>query len=167
MTGHKVTHIAFKWLWNSACQNKHKVFFWLLMHDRLSTRELLKRKNMALPSYFCVCCNLSVEESISHLFLHCMFARSCWSSIGLNIGQSDPFTTLKQLRNQLNVPFFMEVIILMCWGIWMQRNDFIFKGIQPSHQNCRHHFFKEFALVILRAKPRYKNSMLLWLEGLA
>ena len=27
LTGHIVTHIAFKWLRNSACQNKHKVFF--------------------------------------------------------------------------------------------------------------------------------------------
>ena len=42
LTGHRVTHIAFKWLWDSACQNKHKVFFWLLLHDRLSTRNCLK-----------------------------------------------------------------------------------------------------------------------------
>ena len=27
LTGHRVTHSAFKWLWDSACQNKHKVFF--------------------------------------------------------------------------------------------------------------------------------------------
>ena len=68
---------------------------------------------MALPSYFCVCFNLSVEESLTHLFLHCPFAQGCWSTIGLNVEQSNPFTTLDILRNQLNVPFFMEVIILM------------------------------------------------------
>ena len=27
LTGHRVTHVAFKRLWKSACQNKHKVFF--------------------------------------------------------------------------------------------------------------------------------------------
>jgi len=46
LIGHRVTHAAFKWLWKSACQNKHKVFFWLLLNDRLSTRELLRRRNM-------------------------------------------------------------------------------------------------------------------------
>jgi len=61
---------------------------------------------MALPSYFCVCFNLSVEESLTHLFLHCPFAQGCWSTIGLNVEQSNPFTTLDILRNQLNVPFF-------------------------------------------------------------
>ena len=30
---------AFKWLWKSSCQNKHKVFFWLLLKDRLA-REI-------------------------------------------------------------------------------------------------------------------------------
>jgi hypothetical protein len=57
LTGHRIIHPAFKWLWKSACQNKHKVFFWLLLKDRLSTRELLRRRNMFLPSYNCVCCN--------------------------------------------------------------------------------------------------------------
>lgn len=37
-------HPAFKWLWNSYCQPKRKFFFWLLLNDRLSTRELLRRK---------------------------------------------------------------------------------------------------------------------------
>ena len=72
---------------------------------------------MALPSYSCVCCNASVEESLAHLFLHCPFAQGCWSAIGLNVGILDPFIALESLRIQLNVPFFMEIIILMCWGI--------------------------------------------------
>ena len=56
LTGHRHTHPAFRWLWKSACQNKHKVFFfWLWLQDRLSTRGLLRRRNMILPSYLCVC----------------------------------------------------------------------------------------------------------------
>ena len=41
----------------------------------------------------------------------------------------------------------------------MQRNDFIFKGIQPSPNSCITNFKKEFALVILRAKSRHKVAM--------
>jgi hypothetical protein len=54
ITGHRVVHAAFKWLWKSACQNKHRVFFWLLLKDMLSTRELLRRKNifsLIIPVY--------------------------------------------------------------------------------------------------------------------
>lgn len=29
---------AYTWLWNSYCQPKQKVFFWLVLKDRLSTR---------------------------------------------------------------------------------------------------------------------------------
>jgi hypothetical protein len=41
----------FTWIWESSCQPKHKFFFWLLLHDRLNTRNLLRRKNCNLQSY--------------------------------------------------------------------------------------------------------------------
>jgi len=149
LTGHRLVHAAFIWLWKSACQNKHKVFFWLLLKDRLSTRELPRRRNMELPDYNCVHCNTPTEETLEHLFLHCPFAHNCWASINLFVGNSNPFVTLEQFRDQLNVPFFMDVIIVMSWCIWMQRNDLIFRGILPSQAACLRHFKSEFALVIL------------------
>ena len=59
----------------------------------------------------------------------------------------------------------MDIIIVMCWCIWMQRNDHIFKGIQPSVEAFLQHFREQFALVILRAKARFKDSMSSWLEA--
>jgi hypothetical protein len=53
LSGHLPALLVFSWLWKCSCQNKHKSFFWLLLKDRLSTRELLRR-NMELPSYNCV-----------------------------------------------------------------------------------------------------------------
>jgi hypothetical protein len=35
---------AITWLWKSCCHDKHKVFFWLLIHNRLNTRALLQMK---------------------------------------------------------------------------------------------------------------------------
>jgi hypothetical protein len=29
---------AISWLWKSCCQDKHRVFFWLLLHNKLNTR---------------------------------------------------------------------------------------------------------------------------------
>ena len=34
----------FLWIWESRCSNKLKVFTWLLLMDRLNTRNILKRK---------------------------------------------------------------------------------------------------------------------------
>lgn len=41
LIGHQQVHPVFKWLWKSRCQNKHKFFFWLILNDRLSTRNVL------------------------------------------------------------------------------------------------------------------------------
>ena len=138
-------HQGYTWLWKSSCQNKHKVFFWLLLKGRLSTRELLHRRNMQIQDYSCVFCPSTTDDSLEHLFIHCSFSRACWATIGLQVGDNGQFATLEQLKQQLGVPFFMDIIIL--------------KGIQPSYDACFMHFKKEFALVILRAKVRYKSQM--------
>jgi hypothetical protein len=56
LVGHRSVHPTFLWIWGSKCQMKHKVFFWLLLKDRLSTRDLLGRKNMILDTYSCELC---------------------------------------------------------------------------------------------------------------
>lgn len=45
--GHSIIHPTLKWLWKKQCQPKHKVFFWLLIMDRLSTRNLFKKEKHA------------------------------------------------------------------------------------------------------------------------
>jgi hypothetical protein len=165
LVGPRQVHPAYQWLWKSSVQKKHKVFFWLLLKDRLSTRNIFRRRNQALPSYECVLCNLHVEETLEHLFLHCHFARSCWASLHLSIPIGDPFIVLTSFRQQLHLPFSMDVIIIMSWSIWMARNNFIFNGLQPSLQLAKACFRKEFALVILRAKASLKYRMSLWQEA--
>lgn len=92
-------HPVFSWIWKSSCQHKHKVFFWLLIQDRLGTRNILRRKHMHLQSYLCVLCNENVEETVEHLFLHCAFASSCWNLIGLAVQQNhEPLQVLECFR---------------------------------------------------------------------
>jgi hypothetical protein len=43
LIGSRQVHQAFKWLWKTSVQKRHKVFFWLLLKDRLSTRNILRR----------------------------------------------------------------------------------------------------------------------------
>lgn len=141
LSGHLVLHPVYKWLWRLSCQNKHKVFFWLLIKDRLSTRELLKRKNMVLQYYNCILCNGLREESLCHLFLECPFAIQCWAWLSIQVDSSlNPFQILETFRDQLQVPFAMEIIIIMCWTIWKVRNDMVFRQLNPDFQAAKGFF---------------------------
>ena len=144
MAGHSEIDSAFSWLWKSYYQPKHKVFFWLLIKDRLSTRNLLTRRNMELESYNCQLCCLAVEESSDHLFLDCPFARQCWGIIGLDIPDNSSFPSVVSiLKDQLNSEFFMVAVILLSCTIWTARNKLMFEGLQWSSQDCRIFLNKE------------------------
>jgi hypothetical protein len=106
-----------------------------------------------------------VEEDVAHLFLQCALAKAAWEWLGLIVPQhQDPFSVLEDFKSQLNLPFFMEIVIIMCWSIWKVRNDLIFRGEAVSLEKCKAVFKKCFGLVILRAKKRYLPTISLWLE---
>ena len=168
LSGHCHPHPAFKWTWKSSCQRKHKVFFWLILKDRVSTRDLLKRKNMVLEDYNCILCNTSTAETLTHLFLHCPFATQCWAWLNVQVDHDlEPFQTLQSFRNQLAVPFFMEIIILMCWVIWKARNNLVFRQVNPLLVNTKEDFRKEVGLLMLRAKQSYSPRIDQWIANLA
>jgi hypothetical protein len=77
-------HPVYQWIWKSKCQMKHKVFFWLILKDRVSTRDLLRRREMNLDSYSSDMCILQRPETGVHLFLRCNFSKACWSSLGVS-----------------------------------------------------------------------------------
>jgi hypothetical protein len=77
ISGHSQVHLIFKWLWASKCQPKNKVFFWLLLQDKLNIRDRLRRRDMELESYTCENCILQRNETIYHLFLRCNFVKNC------------------------------------------------------------------------------------------
>jgi hypothetical protein len=97
LVGQRPTHPAFLWIWSSKCQMKHKVFFWLLLKDRLSTRELLRRKQMELDSYTCDLCLRGKMETVAHLFFRCTFAKACWNLIGVSVVTSRPILHIIKL----------------------------------------------------------------------
>ncbi|KAG0545165.1 hypothetical protein BDA96_02G338400 [Sorghum bicolor] len=69
-------------------------------------------------------CTLDHEETLEHLFLYCPFTNTCWLALNTQLFES--------FKQQLNVPFFMEIVILYCWSLWTVWNRLILDGIQPS-----------------------------------
>jgi hypothetical protein len=93
---------------------EHKVFFWLLLQNRLNTRAMLQRRHLVLDSYSCELCLRKVEESNRFLFFRCSFGKNCWMKIGVMVpGWLRP----ERLKRSLGVPFALEIIMIMSWCI--------------------------------------------------
>ena len=79
-------HQSYKWLWESKVTMKIKVFGWLLLSDRLNTRNMLKRRHYNIGTNFdCLMCAQHVEETVEHLFFIALSVRSAgdpWASYG-------------------------------------------------------------------------------------
>jgi hypothetical protein len=114
LIGHMPTHPMFTHLWSSKCQSKHKVFFWLLLHDKHNARDRLRRMHMALESYICENCILHKVESVYHIFLICNFVVRCWESIGIVTPRIlCPQRAVNHLTRQLRHNCSLEIIVLM------------------------------------------------------
>jgi hypothetical protein len=164
LVGTHQSHPLFSWLWKSKCQPKHKVFFWLLLKNRLNTRSFLRRRSMPLDSFTCDNCILQIEETVIHLFFRCNFARICWLLLGfIPPRTTDLLHTLMRIRRRLQVPWRLETIIIMTWYIWRSRNNWILNEIPPSVIECKAMFRNEISLLCHRVKPNLKKKISIWL----
>lgn len=148
---------VFTWIWKTKCNMKWKVFAWLLMVDRVNTRNMLKRRQFALANddYSCMLCSTPPEETLVHLFYQCPFACACWSSLGIAWPASvDHFEIMHAGKRAWQGPMFMEVFIVAAWGIWKERNDKLFRGIPPSLHSWKARFKEDFGLLVHRSPQR-------------
>ena len=73
--------------------------------DKLSTREVLRRRNLVLEDYGCAVCGTGLEETVEHLFLKCPFTIQCWGSLNLNsVINLQHLQILEFFRTRLQVP---------------------------------------------------------------
>jgi zinc-binding in reverse transcriptase len=61
--------------WNLFIPLKVKVFMWLVMHNRILTRDNLRRGGW-VGDLQCTMC--TEQESISHLFFNCHIVKQVW-----------------------------------------------------------------------------------------
>jgi hypothetical protein len=84
---HVVVDPQFQWIWKSRCNMKIKMFSWLLLSDRVNTKDLLQRRHWNVTEdYSCVLCPGKIHEDQDHLFFNCMFSRRVWSYLQIQWG---------------------------------------------------------------------------------
>lgn len=165
LIGPSKTHHIFRTLWKCSSRPRHKFFLWLLLHDRVNTRNLLHRKSMHLDSYNCVLCSENVEETLSHLCWDCTFALSCWNHILPNRNRGiSSFDEICLRMQALHSDIALEIIQMSCWSIWSVRNDKIFQQA-PAHLNgWIFHLSEGMKSVEIRAKPIKAQRIKDWTE---
>lgn len=125
--------------------SKVKVFTYLLMQERILTRDVLQRKGIHCQLE-CVMCNLGIVETAVHLICHCRYAKWVWSVIASKWGMvimqplalvPEP-TSVQDIwkaawrnfkrRNNVSKKVWAVRFMAVCWNLWLQRNELIFRG---------------------------------------
>ena len=129
-----------KELWQTKAPPKIKMFFWLALHRRLWTAERRKRHGLQINDD-CALCDQHAE-TVSHLFLACIFARQVWFGVLDRLQMVDLMPSGDHelgdwwidLRKRLDVDsrgLFDSLLLLISWRLWKERNARVF-GRAPS-----------------------------------
>jgi hypothetical protein len=117
-------------IWNTCNIPRQKFFAWLMLHNRLNTKDMMIKKNFYVEFSDCIICEEWPVESNMHLFFECSFSQSFWWAIGMEWNSDmDLYSMIADAKNRYSHNFIMEILITGCWSIWEQRNDAIFRGI--------------------------------------
>jgi hypothetical protein len=128
------TSATFRLVWKSKVTPRVKLFAWLILLDRLNTKNMLARRNFNVQSNsLCVLCDDGNEETMHHLFFECRFAKQCWDKLGVNwVIEDDLPKRIECSRQMAGLPFFMEIFLIATWELWKIRNRLVFDGIQAT-----------------------------------
>ena len=147
-------HPAFSLLWHSRCIMRIKVFGWLLMVDRLNTRDMLKRRHFDIgDDHSCLLCGNHDEETVDHMIFTCTFSQACWRKLGISW---PPFTCriqlLQQAKHSWGRPLFFETFLVAAWSHWKERNNKHFRRITPTVGGWLNRFKEDFGLLQHRTR---------------
>ena len=119
---------------------KITTFIWKLLHDSLPVLTNLIRRGIQKTSR-CLICDEG-EETMSHMFLQCPFARAVWygSSLGIRTSELNHPSVKQWLLSHVtntNMPIqtkqsSLQSIFTILWTIWIHRNLILHNGKTPN-----------------------------------
>lgn len=160
-------HPIYKVIWKSRCTPRVKFFAWLVLVDRLNTKDMLQRRHLNIQdSPVCVMCDSGELETIEHLFFDCIFAQECWLKLGITWNSAlELFDRFMQARSSHTTPFFAEVVMIAAWELWKLRNDRVFNRQDPTLVFWFSNFKSQCLLQPVRFKDDLRSSFYVWLDA--
>jgi hypothetical protein len=137
---------VFERIWSSPAPSKIIAFSWQLLHNRIPTRDNLRRCGVIGDDNLtaCVVCS-GVKKSSIHLFLHCPFAFRIWVEICRWLGVILVMPATLHCffeyfsgfaRSKKGQKGFGLVWHTTIWLIWKFRNDIIFNNVVKNALDC-------------------------------
>ncbi|KAL9688212.1 hypothetical protein QQ045_032630 [Rhodiola kirilowii] len=123
-------------VWNSFNAPRDSVNAWLACHDRLMTKDRIRRMGGNIdPS--CVLCG-NAEESRDHLFFTCPIAAELWNEglkyVGVNNGPSQWHLLIpwfkRRRQGTLQTRFIAAAATRTMYTIWSLRNKKLFENVE-------------------------------------
>ena len=101
---------VYSWIWESKVMLRIKVFAWLLVSDRLNTRDMLRRRHWNVTEELhCVMCPTHETEDWMHLFFHCSFSMRVWNYLQIQWEDGGSFEEVfKSARSRFRQPFLLK-----------------------------------------------------------
>ena len=149
------------WIWKSSCTMKIKVFTWMLIMDRLNTKDMVERRHWHLEDGVnCVLCPVQARETRDHLFFNCNFSIRVWNYLQIDWSSGDLMSAMvSNASRSFRKPFLTEVVFIACWNIWIIRNE------RAGFNKWRSAFIHD-SLMQYRVKAAYKDDLLRWISFL-
>ena len=109
-----------------------KFFGWLMVQNRIQTRENMLKKN-CLDNDSCEVCGSGVE-SAAHLIAGCPFSAGFWSQVGIELDEDD-VASLWNVRPpaHISTTHFNAFLLLCCWRLWKHRHDVVFRSLSSCY----------------------------------
>jgi hypothetical protein len=127
----------YKMIWRMKIPLKVKAFIWLIVKDRILTKNNLAKKGWK-GSILCEFCG--GNESINHLFFECPLARFNWSVASCALGiERNPENFYDLCQNWLQEFFGVDRVVVMLgttallWNLWKTRNSSCFQRKMPNN----------------------------------
>jgi hypothetical protein len=132
----KKVNFPYKSMWTLKLPLRIKVFCWLVIKNRILTKENLKKKGWKKVELREFCDDHETEE---HLFFLCPLAKYIWNVVSVSLGISKiPECFVDLYRDWFNMYSGRDrkaVIVgsvAVVWTIWKTRNKSCFQKIRPG-----------------------------------
>ena len=148
---------------------KIKVFGWLLLQDRLNTRDMLRRRHYDIGDDFtCLLCGQNTEETLEHMTFTCQLSERYWAKLRIDWPDfQNRFAALQNAQPNWPNPFFFEVFFTAAWSLWKERNNKHFRGVAPSIASWFHRFKEDMGLLEHRVKVGRRAALLSYCDTLS
>ncbi|XP_050221025.1 uncharacterized protein LOC126671302 [Mercurialis annua] len=154
--------VQFKFCWKSEAPPRVKFFIWTALHNSISSLAFLASRGI-ITNGNVLCDICGEEETMNHIFIHCLFVRKIWYMVFQNLGVAwvlpytfEEFLTQWSAIIPLGVctKLWTTTWMIFIWEIWKCRNRRVFDNKESSVHDI---VFRSFTTAVFYFKCNHPS----------